>query len=136
MARETLQQRVEAFLAGEPFAVAGASGDRSKYGNRVLRAYLQAGLRVYPVNPNATEVEGLAAYPSLSALPERVHGVSVVTQPAVTARIMEEAARLGVRHVWMQPGAESEAAVKRGREAGISVIAGDACVLVVLGQRH
>jgi len=47
------------------------------------------GYTVYPINPKATEVEGLVAYKSLAALPELVHGVSVVTPPAVT----EDAAR-------------------------------------------
>ena len=73
--------RIEQFLNGSPHAVVGASRDRSKYGNKVLRAYLQSDRTVYPVNPTAVEVEGLTAYPDLAALPEAVHGVSVITPP-------------------------------------------------------
>jgi len=49
---------------------------------------------------------------------------------------VEEAIGLGVEHVWMQPGAESEAAVLRAQEAGLGVIADGSCILVVLGYRE
>jgi uncharacterized protein len=60
----------------------------------------------------------------------------VITPPPVTEKVVEEAGRLGIRHVWMQPGAESEAAVRRARELGINVISGGPCLLVVLGFRE
>ena len=62
-------ERIDAFLGATSFAVVGASTDRSKYGNKVLRCYVQHHRKVFPVNPKAPEVEGLRAYPSLSALP-------------------------------------------------------------------
>lgn len=132
----TVQERIRKFLDGGPHAVVGASRDRSKYGNKVLRAYLQRGREVFPVNPNATEVEGLDCHPDLSSLPRRVHGVSVITQPRVTESIVEEAAAAGIEHIWMQPGAESERAVERARELGMNVIAGGPCALVTLGFRE
>ena len=127
---------IERFFEGSTFAVVGASQDRSKYGNKVLRAYLQKGLTVYPVHPTADEVEGLKAYPDLSSLPEKVDRISIVTPPAVTERVVEEACRLGIRHIWMQPGAESPSAIERARACGAEVIAGGPCVLVMLGYRE
>ena len=125
----------EAFLAGGSFAVVGASRDRSKYGNRVLRAYLAHGLRAVPVNPNETEVEGLPTVPDLAHLPERVDGISIITPPEVSERIVDEALRLGYRNLWLQPGAESRAAVERARRAGARVLAYGPCVLVALAAR-
>ena len=49
---------------------------------------------------------------------------------------MREAVALGIRHLWMQPGAESDAAVEAAREAGVNVIAGGPCILVTLGYRE
>ena len=59
-----------------------------------------------------------------------------LTPPEVTERVVGDAIRHGIEHIWMQPGAESEAAIAACREAGINVIAGGSCVLVVLGYRE
>ena len=131
-----IQEKIAAFLAQGPFAVVGASGDRSKYGNKVLRAYQQRGMRLLPVNPNQTEIEGLACYPDLASLPEPVHGVSIVTPPAITEKVVEEAAAAGIKYVWMQPGAESPTAIARAEELGLEFIAGGPCVLVTLRYRE
>src|SRR5512137_1325063 len=83
---QTEDERIQAFLASGPFAVVGASTDRSKYGNKVLRCFQQNGRKVYPINPRAPEIEGLTAYPSLAALPEPVRAISVITAPAATEK--------------------------------------------------
>lgn len=132
----TLEQKINAFLNGQPHAVVGASTNRDKYGNKVLRTYIQADRPVFPINPRATEIEELTAFADLSSVPQDIHGVSIITPPAITEKVVEEAGRLGIKHLWMQPGAESEAAVSRAEELGINVIGGDACLLVVLGFRE
>jgi len=128
---------IQDFLAAGPWAVVGASTDRSKYGNKVLRCYQQAGKSpVYPVHPKEREIEGLAAYPSLTALPERPRAVSIITPPKITEAVVEECATLGIRHLWMQPGAESPRAIERARELGLALLAGGPCLLVVLRYRE
>ena len=129
------KQAVDEFLAGDSFAVVGASANRNKYGNKVLRAYQQAGRRVFPVNPNAAEIEGLESYPDLASLPEPVHGVSIVTPPAVTEKIVAEAAAARIRHLWMQPGAENQAAIDKAAELGLALIHSGPCALVEQGFR-
>ena len=128
----TEQDSIRAFLEGAPHAVVGASRDRAKYGNKVLRVFQQAGRTVFPVNPNATEVEGLPCYPDLSALPQTVHGVSVITPPVVTLSIIQQAGQLGIQHIWLQPGAENRQSVQLARDLGMNVISGGPCILVVL----
>lgn len=133
----TDEERIEAFLEAGPWAVAGASTDRAKYGNKVLRCYLQQELEpVFPLNPREPEVEGRRAFSSLSACPEPVRSLSVITPPAITEALVEEAAEAGVKHVWMQPGAESSQAVDACRDHGLSVIHGGPCLLVVLRYRE
>jgi predicted CoA-binding protein len=128
--------KISRFLSHGPHAVVGASRDRSKYGNKVLRVYQQRGRKVYPVNPNEVEVEGLQCYPNLASLPEPVHGVSIVTPPAVTEQIVEQAAAAHIKHVWIQPGAESDEALRRAEELGLEAIGAGPCVLVTLGYRE
>lgn len=127
---------IQAFLSGRVFAVAGASRDRAKYGNKVLRCYQQNGRVVYGVHPQETEIEGARCVPNLAALPERIDGLSIVTPPAVTELLVEQAAELGIRRLWMQPGAESERACTRARELGLELIAGGPCLLVALHYRE
>ena len=132
----TEQEQIDSFLDGSPHAVVGASRDRAKYGNKVLRVYLQNDRPVFPVNPKGGQVEGLEAYADLASLPQPVHGISVITPPPITESVVQQAIDLGIKHVWMQPGAESPAAVQLAESAGVNVIAGAACVLVVLGYRE
>lgn len=130
-----VRSQIAAFLAEGPWAVVGASRNRAKYGNRVLRCYLQHGRTAYPVNPREAAIEGVTCYPDLRHLPEPVRGISVITPPGVTERIVEYAPASGARFVWMQPGAESATAVARAEALGLTVIAGGPCLLVALGFR-
>ena len=68
----------------------------------------------------------------LADLPERVHGVSIVTPPQVTEAVVVQAGELGIKHLWLQPGAESPAAIRTAEQLGMQVIAGGPCVLVAL----
>ena len=131
----TEDQAIDAFLAGTPFGVAGASHSRAKYGNKVLRCYWDAGRRAYPLNPNRNEVEGRRCYPDLAALPEPIHGLSLITQPNVSERVVDDALARGVRFFWFQPGAEHDAAIAQAKSADATVIAHGPCLLVVLGTR-
>jgi predicted CoA-binding protein len=127
---------VTRFLESPAYGVVGASAQRHKYGNKVLRCYQQNGRRVIPVNPREREIEGAACVASVLDLPDDVQSISVITPPQVTERVVAEAIRKGIRHVWLQPGAESDRAVVACEAAGINVIADGSCVLVLLGYRE
>ena len=128
-----MKKEIEAFLKCPAFGVVGASADRGKFGNMVLRCYQQHGLRAIPVNPREQVIEGVACVASVLDLPDDVSAISVITPPAVTEQVVEQAERKGIRNVWMQPGAESPRAVDFCREHDINVIADGSCILVVLG---
>jgi len=131
-----MRDRIDAFLACSRFAVAGASKDRSKYGNKCLRAYLQDGRNVVALHPREAEIEGVAAYATAGAVPDTPEAITVVTPPHVTEQIVEAVAAAGVRHIWMQPGAQSPEAVTRAQKLGLSVIHGGPCLLVALQYRE
>ena len=128
-----LQDRIEEFLRGEPHAVVGASANRAKFGNKVFRAYQRAGRPVFAVHPSAEKIEGQTAYPDLASLPQSVYGISIITPPEITERIVEEAGQLGIVHLWMQPGAQSDRSVAIAQQFGMNFIAGDACLLLASG---
>tara|TARA_Y100001978_G_scaffold110177_1_gene98315 strand:+ start:900 stop:1367 length:468 start_codon:yes stop_codon:yes gene_type:complete len=128
--------RINQFLAGSPHAVVGASTNRAKYGNKVLRAYLQACRGVIPVHPSAHAVEGIKAFSNLSAITEPLHGISIVTPPEVSQKIVALAINLGVRNIWLQPGAENAATLAIAEQSGVNVISGGPCILVNLQFRE
>ena len=133
---DSVQESIDRFLRSPAYGVVGASRQRHKYGNKVLRCYQQNGRRAIAVNPHETEVEGAPCVASVRDLPDDVRSISIIKQPAVTEQVIREAVARGIRHVWMQPGAESEDAVAACRAAGLDVIADGSCVLVVLGYRE
>jgi uncharacterized protein len=131
----TLRERVEDFLSQPRIAVAGVARDGTKIGNAIYKRFRDAGFKVYPVNPNADEVEGTRCYHSVRDIPGGVDGVVIVTRPQYTDQIVRDCVAAGVKRVWMHGGPHgpgtsvSEAAVKTCRENDITVIAG-ACPLM------
>ena len=129
-----LQRR---FLQSNAFAVAGASNDRSKYGNRVFRALVEFvgdddARTVIPLNPKSNQIEGVAAFAAISDAPIVPQALSIVTPPAITRQVVQEAIEAGINQIWMQPGAEDDAAIELAQQAGCEVIAGGPCILVAL----
>lgn len=115
-------------------AILGASADRSKYGNISVRAHLQQGFDVYPVNPKGGQIEGLPVYASLGDVPvERFDRVSVYLPPAVVLKLLPEIARKGCDQLWLNPGSESDEVVEAARQMGLEPII--ACSIVGVGLR-
>ncbi|MEX0676169.1 MAG: CoA-binding protein [Pirellulales bacterium] len=113
-------------------AILGASADRSKFGNKSMRAHLRAGYDVYPVNPKGGEIEGLAAYATLADVPlARLDRISVYLPPVVGLAMLEEIAAAGCHEVWFNPGSESPEILERARALEIPATAG--CSIVNLG---
>jgi uncharacterized protein len=113
-------------------AVVGASRDRSKFGNISVRAHLQQGFEVFPVNPNADEVEGLPAFASLSDVPvENLDRITIYLPPHLTLELLDEIQKLAPTEVWMNPGSADEDVRLRAEQLGIEII--EACSIVDLG---
>jgi predicted CoA-binding protein len=123
------QDLIADFVNRRVWAVVGASQDRAKFGYRVFRSLQQAGYTVYPVNPKGGELEGVTVYPSLADLPEPAEVVDLVVPPEVTEQVVEQAHRLGLKRIWMQPGAESPKAIAYCHAHGMQVVH-QACAMV------
>lgn len=125
----TSKAAVDDFVAQRALAVVGVSRSGKKFGNAIYRELKAKGYRVFAVHPQAPEVEGERAYPSLTALPGAVGGVVICVPPAQAEQVVHDAAGAGIRRVWLQQGAESEAAVRFCQEQGLSVVAGE-CIMM------
>jgi uncharacterized protein len=114
-------------------AIVGASADRSKYGNKAVRAFRDAGWMVFPIHPTLKEVEGLQAYPSLDAVPvTELDQVSFYVPAQVGFQVLDQAARKRARELWLNPGSESPELLHRATELGLSVI--QACSILGVGE--
>jgi uncharacterized protein len=124
----TLREAADEFLAQHRIAVAGVSRDTKQPANLIYRRLRDTGHQVFAVNPNAQEVEGDHCYASVSAIPDGVDGVVIVTPPDAAVGVAADCATVGVPRVWlhrgMGPGSSSPEAVKLCREHGITVIPG------------
>lgn len=129
---KTMNEKIERMLEARTFAVVGASTNPEKYGNIAYRILKEHGKTVYPVNPRATTVNGDPAFPSVASLPEVPSVVVAVIPPALTEQLVEELARVGVRNLWIQPGAESAKAVRDAEEKEIATVYGGPCIMVAL----
>lgn len=120
---------VDEFLNQEKLAVVGVSRKKSKFGNAIFRELKKKGFDVYPINAHADTIEGEKCYPDLKSLPETVGGAVIVVPPAQTEQVVKDAKDAGIPRVWMQQGAQSDAAIAFCKENNISVVAKE-CILM------
>jgi predicted CoA-binding protein len=111
-------------------AIIGASNDRAKYGNKAVRAYVQQGYAVFPVNPKEDQIEGLPAFKSISDVPVRPDRISVYLPPAVLEKILPEIAAKSCDELWLNPGTESPGVLAEAERLGLNVI--QACSIVAI----
>jgi predicted CoA-binding protein len=126
---QSIKEAASEFLALKRIAVTGVSRKPRDHGsNSVYRRLRDRGYEVFPVNPNADEVEGARSYHDLKSIPGGVEAVVIGTAPDKAEATMRECAELGIKHVWMHrgygQGSVSAAATAYGRERGITVIDG------------
>jgi len=111
------------------YAVIWASSNPEKYGYKVLKDLLEAGYKVIPINPTEKEILRKKVYPTLSASKQEVDVAIFVTQPTITEKVLEEVKTLGVKKVWLQPGAQSDTAIAFCKKNMIECIH-DACIMI------
>ncbi|MDR3564961.1 MAG: CoA-binding protein [Negativicutes bacterium] len=120
---------IEQAIGGKSWAVVGANNNHDKFGCKIFKYLERSGkYKVYPVNPGLDEVQGQKCYASVKDLPEKPDAVNVVVPPRAGEQVLRDCAEAGIKTVWLQPGADTDAVVKMGRQLGLDVIC--ACVLV------
>ncbi|MCJ7584997.1 MAG: CoA-binding protein [Anaerolineales bacterium] len=124
---------VEDFISQKALAIVGVSRGGQKFGNMAYRELKAKGYQLYPIHPSAETLEGDRAYADFKSLPEKVGGVLVIVPPAQTEKVVREAAAAGVTRIWMQRGAESEAAIRFCQESGIAEVHGE-CIMMFAGK--
>ncbi len=124
-----MDQNVQDFVQTKRLAVVGVSRDPKKFGNTIYKELKERGFQVFAVNPSLDGVGGDPCYPSLAVLKGKVDGAVVCVQPARVGEVLQEAAQLGLRYIWLQRGAESPEGLAAARDLGLNPVIGK-CILM------
>ncbi len=111
------------------YAVIGASNNPEKYGYKVFKDLLDGGYKVLPINPTEKEILWEKVYPTLAASNKKIDVAIFVTQPTVTEKVLEEVKKIWIKNIWLQPGAESDAAIAFCKKNNIECTH-DACIMI------
>jgi uncharacterized protein len=120
---------IQQFVSETTMAVVGVSSAGKGFGNAAYTELKKRGFRLLPVHPTAKSIQGDPCWPRLADLPEKVDRVLVVVKPDRAEAVVRDAAAAGIKHVWLQQGADSPAAVTFGEAQGLTVVRGQ-CILM------
>ena len=111
----------------------GATIQKDKWGYKKYKEIKKAGFEVYPINPKYEDIDGDKCFASLNSLTDFLHKkpdlVITIVPPKITEKLVEQCKILGIDKVWMQPGSESEEAIKFCNDNDIEVVH-NVCVVV------
>jgi len=99
---------IEQFISSKRIAVVGMSRSGKKFGNMASKELKAKGYEIFPVHPDVKEIDGLTCYPDLKSLSGKVDGVWISIPPAKVPAVLEEAAQIGLKNIWLQQGAWSK----------------------------
>ena len=85
-------KNLERLFNPKSVAVVGASIKEGSVGYDLLKNLVKSDFKgnIYPINPNRPEILGVKAYPSISAVPEKVDLAIIATPAAVVPAVVEE----------------------------------------------
>jgi predicted CoA-binding protein len=124
----TLKQ-INDFLDAQPIALVGVSRNPKKFGYSAFKELKEKGMKIIPVNPEATEILGEKSYPNIRMLPADVKGIIILTKKDQTADLVKEAKEKGIKQVWIQQMAETREALDELTGSDINYVTGE-CILM------
>ena len=117
----------------DTIAMVGASTNWNRPSYFAMKYLLEKGYNVVPVNPQADEILGRKCYPTLADIPGQVDVVDVFRRAEQVGPIVEEAAAIGAKYLWMQLTVINEEAAAAGEALGLTVIM-DRCMKIEYGR--
>jgi len=98
---------IDQFVSSKRIAVVGMSRSGKKFGNMASKELKEKGYEIFPVHPEATEIDGMTCFPDLKSLSGKVDAVWISIPPKNVSPVLEEAAQIGLKNIWVQQGAWS-----------------------------
>ena len=128
----------EMLRTAKTIAVVGMSEKPWRASHNIGRYLLEAGFRVFPVNPKLTEVLGGPCYADLDAAqaaalkeassPQTGKGIDLVDVFRASENvpaIVDDVIRLGIPYLWLQDEVIHDEAIARARAGGVKCVQND-----------
>lgn len=96
------KQNIDAFYASKNIAVVGASVKTRKFGNDIIKEFVNKNFVVYPVHASADTIENQKSFKSIADLPSEVDSILISVNKNKTNEIIAEAKQKGIKNIWVQ----------------------------------
>ena len=126
-----MDKAVQDFIECKDIALVGASRSGKKFGNMAYKELKERDYNILLVHPEAQEINGVACYPNLDAVKDRVDGVYICVPPSQVEQVFRDAAEADLKNVWLQWQADTPELLQLGDELGLNLVSGK-CVLMYL----
>jgi len=120
---------IQDFLAPKKLAIAGASRNPKKFGAIVFSELKKRGFELYPVHPEATEIQGIPCYSKVDDLPSGVEHLYIVTPKSETLSLVNQALARDIKRIWIQQSSDTPEAIELAKQHQVPLIAGR-CMLM------
>lgn len=120
---------IDDFITSKRIAVVGISRSGKKFGNYACKELVTRGHEIFPVHPEATEIEGMTCYPNLESLKGKVDALLISIASSKVPPVLEEAARAGMKNIWLQQGSWSKEVQQTADRLGLQVVS-KKCILM------
>ena len=110
-------------------AVVGLSDNPMRPSYQVAAYLIDAGYKIFPVNPNCKEILGLECYPDLNSIPVKIDIVDVFRRPEHVGNIVKKSVEIGAKVIWLQLGVINHEAALKAQSLGLKVIM-DRCIKI------
>jgi predicted CoA-binding protein len=127
--RRKMDQMIQDFISSQNIAVVGASRLGNKFGNMANNELKRRGYKTLLVHPEAREIDGQECHSNLASVKDQAEVVFICLPADQAETVLQEAADVGLKKIWLQQGAESTELVDFGKSLDLNMITGK-CVLM------
>jgi hypothetical protein len=116
------KKQIDDFFSSKQIVIAGVSRDKTKFGYQVFEDLKKKKYTVYPVNPNAAEIENEKCYTSLPEETDKLNRLIILTPVHKIEETFHEAVKKGYTNIWIHHKEISKNIIDTAREKNINLI--------------
>ncbi|MCF8367070.1 MAG: CoA-binding protein [Bacteroidales bacterium] len=115
-------ENVRRFMQQRNIAIVGVSAKANKFGNTIFKTLVDKGYNLFPVHQSLESFEGVGCFKTIGTLPPEVEALIICTKPDQTIELVKQANEKGIKHIWLQQGAQDDEAIEFARSENINII--------------